>query len=132
MSAFLDVKFTVTLMRLTELDIHIESGDRLFTYYFRVPQDWLIAADLQRRVLAVAEKMYLDLNEGFRRAEPSDPNYLRVKYTQATQLTAAEVHARPWRTATDWPVWEPTPCIEVSPDGAYRKLHPQAFEEGET
>src|ERR1044072_5053559 len=132
MSAFLDVKFTVTLMRLTELDIHVESGDRIFTYYFRVPDDWLTDADLQRRVFAVAEQMYLDLNNRLRRAEPSDPNYLRVKYTQATPLTADQVQAQPWRTATDLPVWETTPRVDVSADGAYQQVHPQVFDENVT
>lgn len=132
MSAFLDVKFTVTLMRLTELEIYVESGDRIFTYFFRVPDDWPADADLQGRVFAVAEQMYRDLNDRLRANEPTDPNYLRVKSTAATLLTPAEAQARPWWSAKDWPAWEPTPCVEVSPKGAYTKVHPQAFDEGET
>ena len=35
--AYLEVKFVVTLMRLTEAEFHVESGDMTLTYYFAAP-----------------------------------------------------------------------------------------------
>src|SRR5438552_3251894 len=54
MSRVLEVEFTDTLMRYdADWEIHVESGDRLSTFYFRVPDDWVKGTDeeLQGRVL---------------------------------------------------------------------------------
>ena len=45
MAAFLEVEFTVTLMRLTQSGDYVESGDRMFMYYFAVPDGWASLPD---------------------------------------------------------------------------------------
>ncbi len=127
---FLDVKFTVTLMRLIpELEFHVESGDRVLTYYFRVPDAWAgdDSTKLQTRMFRVAREMYADLNRQFRIAEPDDPNYLLVKSTDAAPLTPDEVQAKPWESAPNPAVWEPTSCVVVNEDGSYVKVNPANF-----
>ena len=123
MAAFLEVKFTVTLMRLTETGAHVESGDRVFTYYFAVPDAWanLADAELQTRAFAAAERMYADLNRRLHQAEPNDPNYLKVKSTNAIVLPEDMALSWPWLEATT-PAWETTPCVVVNGDGSYTKV----------
>jgi hypothetical protein len=125
--AFLEVEFTVTLMRLTELG-YVESGDRAFTYYFAVPDQWTTLSDetLQTRAFATAEQMYRETNERLRAAEPSDPNFLKVKSSRATVLGAADVSGRPWLVAQA-PVWEPTPCVVVEADGSFKRVARDGF-----
>jgi hypothetical protein len=122
MAAFLEVEFTVTLMRLTEVG-YVESGDRLFVYYFAAPDAWasLPEATLQSRAFAVAERMYSETNERLRAAEPSDPNYLRAKSTRARVLSAEEASARPWAAAGP-PVWDPSACVVVDADGSFTRV----------
>lgn len=129
MYLYLDVLFIVTLMRLTELDVYVESGDEGFTYYFRVPAKWAEEPEdgLKERVDKVAEKMYADLNEQFHIAEPSDPNYLKVKLAITTELDEEEVQSKIWLDAPPPAVWERTPCIVVDEDGNYSKVNPSEF-----
>lgn len=124
MATFLEVEFTVTLMRLTEHG-YVESGDRPFTYYFAAPDAWapLPDAALQQRAFDAAERMYADTNSRLRAAEPSDPNYLKVKSTRARVLTADEASSWPWISAEP-PVWDPTPCAVVHADGTYAQVNP--------
>ena len=126
MPAYLEVKFVVTLMRLTEAEFHVESGDMTLTYYFAAPDAWadLPDAGLQQRVFDVAQKMYADLNKRFRAAAPEDPNYLRVKSARATRLTPDQTQSRPWETAPPPARWEPTPCVVVNADCSYSKVTP--------
>jgi hypothetical protein len=124
------VAFTDTLMAWdNDLESHVQSGDRHSTFYFRVPDAWaaLSDAELQQKIFAVAQQMYLDLNAGFRAAEPDDISYMLVKSTQAQRLDADAAQAKPWLTAPNPAVWEPTPCVVVNDDGSYRKVARDAF-----
>ena len=123
MTAYFEVDFTVTLARPTGPDTHAESGDRVYTYYFAVPDAWtyLIDDELQLRVFDVAERMYVQLNAQLRAAEPASPTFLKVKSTRARMLSAAEVAAQPWRTSTATPAWERSPTVTVNPDGSFRR-----------
>lgn len=123
MSKRVRVEFVDTLMRWFD-EFHVESGDRHSTFYFRVPDSWATGpdAELQRRVFEVAQQMYVDLNAGFRAAQPDDYSYMRVKGTRATVLNEAEEQAMPWRQAPAPAVWEPTACVAVEEDGSYRKV----------
>jgi hypothetical protein len=129
MYLYLDVLFVVTLMRLTELDAYVESGDEGFTYYFRVPAKWAEEPGdgLREHVDKVAQKMYEDLNEQFHIAEPNDPNYLKVKSAITTELDEKEVQSKIWLQAPPPAVWEWTPCIVVNEDGSYAKVNPSDF-----
>lgn len=124
MAAFLEVEFTVTLMRLTELG-YVESGDRAFNYYFAAPDAWARFPDqtLQTRAFAAAERMYEELGRAFKIAEPSDPNYIKVLRTRARVLRPDEAGARPWLSA-DRPIWEGTTSVVVNADGSYAKVDP--------
>jgi hypothetical protein len=129
MPAYLEVEFVVTLMRLMEMEFHVESGDMPLAYYFAAPAAWagLPDAVLQKRVFDVAQKMYADLNKRFRDAEPYDLNYLRVKSASATLLTPDQVSSRPWLNAAPPARWEATPCVVVNADCTYSKVAPQHF-----
>ena len=122
MSTYLEVEFAVVLVRRDGRGG--ESDERAFTYYFAVPESWsyLVDDELQLRAFDVAERMYAQLNERLRAAEPARPNDLRVKATRARLLSSAEVAAQPWRTSTGTPPWERTPCVTVNPDGSFRPL----------
>ena len=123
MTAYFEVEFTVTLARPTGADAHAEAGDRVYTYYFAVPDAWtfLIDDELQLRVFDVAERMYVELNARLRAAEPAASTFLKVKSTRARMLAAAEVAARPWHGATNTPPWERSPAVTVDPDGSFRR-----------
>jgi hypothetical protein len=129
MPTYLEVELVVTLMRLTEMEIYVESGDMPLTYYFAAPDAWagLPDAGLRQRVYDAAQKMYADLNRQFRAAEPHDPNYLRVKSARATILTPEQVETRPWTAARPPARWEPTPCVVVNADCSYSKVAPAQF-----
>jgi hypothetical protein len=121
MDTYLEVEFTVVLVRRDGQGG--ESDERAFTYYFAVPESWsyLVDDELQLRAFDVAERMYAQLNERLRAAEPTRPNDLRVKATRARLLSSAEVAAAPWRQSTATPPWERSPCITVAPDGSFRR-----------
>lgn len=126
----LAVEFTDTLMRMDPmLEVYVQSGDRHSMFYFRVPDEWaaLGDAELQRRVFAVARKMYEDLAAHFRAAEPNDINYLAVLGTRARVLGAEEEAGRPWVAAKTPAVWEWTPCVVVEREGTYRKVRREEF-----
>ena len=130
MSQYCTVAFTDTLMAWNnDLGFHVQSGDRHSTFYFRVPDAWdaVSDAELQQNVFAVAQKMYVDLNTGFRAAEPDDISYMLVKATQAQRLDAGAAAAKPWVEAPNPAVWEPTPCVVVDGDGSYRKVTRDEF-----
>ena len=125
MSRILVIQVTDTLMNYAwDLEVHIESGDRESTYYFKVPDSWAQSSDdrLQERVFAVAQAIYADLNAGFRAAEPNDMGYLRVKATRARVLTEAEEAEMPWLHTKNPAVWEWTSCVVVEEDGSYKKV----------
>jgi hypothetical protein len=125
LSRYCTVAFTDTLMAWNnDLGFHVESGDHHSTFYFRLPDAWaaLSDAELQRKVFAVAQKMYVDLNAGFRAAEPDDISYMLVKATQTQLLDAGAAEAKPWLKAANPAVWEQTPCVVVDDDGSYRKV----------
>jgi hypothetical protein len=123
MTAYLEVEFTVALARPTGPDAHVESDERVYTYYFSVPDAWtyLIDDELQLRVFDVAERMYVELNRQLRAAEPAAATFLKVKSTRARMLPAAEVATQPWRTSTNTPPWERSPAVSVAPDGSFRR-----------
>jgi hypothetical protein len=124
------VAFTDTLMAPdNDLGIHVQSGDRHSSFYFRIPDGWAQGSDvdLQQKIFGVAQKMYADLNAGFRAAEPSDVSYMLVKATCAAPLDAATAEAKPWLAAPNPAVWEPTPCVVVNDDGSYRKVARDGF-----
>ena len=129
MAAFFEVNMRVTLMRLVDGEFYAESGDRVLTYYFATPDSWATEPDeaLQKRVLDVAQRMYADLNERFRAAEPDDPNFLRVKLTDALQMYPEDVRAEVWKDAPAPAAWEPTPCVVVNEDHSYSKVPPAQF-----
>ncbi|HEX8227907.1 MAG TPA: hypothetical protein VF826_01195 [Chloroflexia bacterium] len=130
MSRILRVDLTDTLMMwVNDLEVHVESGDRSSTFYFSVPDSWVAGQDeqLQQRVYATMQQMYYDLNANFRLAEPDDPGYLLAKSTRATPLTPEELIAKPWLQAPAPAIWEWTPCVRVTEDGAYSKVSPQEF-----
>lgn len=130
MSQYCSVAFTDTLMAWdNDLETHVQSGDHHSTFYFRLPDAWaaLSDAELQQKIFAVAQQMYVDLNAGFRAAEPDDISYMLVKSTQAQKLDAAAAQAKPWLTAPNPAVWEQTPCVVVNDDGSYQKVARDAF-----
>jgi hypothetical protein len=125
LSQLCTVAFTDTLMAWdNDLQFHVQSGDHQSTFYFRSPDGWaaLPDAELQQKIFAVAQQMYVDLNAGFRAAEPDDISYMLVKNTQAEKLDAAAVQAKPWMTAPNPAVWESTPAVIVDDNGTYRKV----------
>ena len=125
MPHYCTVAFTDTLMAWdNDLEAHVQSGDRHSTFYFRIPDGWaaLPDDDLQKKIFAVAQQMYADLNAGFRAAEPNDISYMLVKATHAHVLDAAAVGTKPWLSAPNPAVWEPTPCVAVDDAGAYTKV----------
>ena len=130
MPYYYTVAFTDTLMAPdNDLGVYVQSGDRSSSFYFRVPDGWAALDDaaLQRNVYAVAQRMYADLNAGFREAEPNDSSYMLVKATRAIPLDAATAQAKPWLEAPNPAVWEPTPCVVVNDDGSYRKVAREDF-----
>ncbi|GEM_PF-4861535 len=111
MAQYCTVAVTDTLMAWqNDLEMHVQSGDHHSTFYFRLPDAWAALAgdELQRKIFAVAQKMYVDLNEGFRAAEPDDISYMMVKGTLAQRLDDAAAAAKPWLTAPNPAVWEQT------------------------
>ena len=92
------VAFTDTLMAMdNDLGFHVQSGDRHSSFYFRIPDAWAAGSDaeLQQKIFGVAQQMYVDLNAGFRAAEPSDLSYMLVKATHARRRALdGEPHAR--------------------------------------
>jgi hypothetical protein len=130
MSEYCTVAFTDTLMAWdNDLQIHVQSGDHHSTFYFRLPDAWTTLSDddLQGKIFAVAQQMYVDLNAGFRAAEPNDISYMLVKETQAQRLAAAAAEAKPWLTAPNPAVWEQTPCVVVEDAGSYTKVPRDGF-----
>ena len=130
MSQYWTVAFTDTLMAWNnDLGCHVQSGDHHSTFYFRLPDAWaaLSDAELQQNVFAVAQRMYVDLNAGFRAAEPDDISSMLVKSTNARRLDAAAAQAKPWLGAANPAVWERTPCVVVDDDGSYRKVTREEF-----
>ncbi len=125
MPHYCTVAFTDTLMAWSnDLEAHVQSGDHHSTFYFRIPDGWVSLPDdeLQKKIFAVAQQMYVDLNAGFRAAEPNDISYMLVKATHAQRLDAATAQAKPWLNAPNPAVWEPTPCVTVDAGGAYEKV----------
>ncbi len=130
MPHYCTVAFTDTLMAPdNDLGIHVQSGDRHSSFYFRIPDGWATGTDaeLQQKIFGVAQRMYADLNAGFRAAEPSDASYMLVKGTHAAALDAASAEAKPWLAAPNPAVWEPTPCVVVNGDGSYTKVARDSF-----
>jgi hypothetical protein len=129
-SPYCTVSFTDTLMAWDDaLQSHVQSGDHHSTFYFRLPDTWtaLSDAELQQNVFGIAQKMYEDLNAGFRAAEPDDISYMLVKATQAQRLEPAVAATKPWLTAPNPAAWEETPCVVVKDDGSYSKVARDAF-----
>ena len=130
MSQYCTVAFIDTLMAWdNDLQFHVQSGDHHSTFYFRLPDAWaaLSDAELQQKIFAVAQQMYVDLNAGFQAAEPDDISYMLVKQTQAQKLDAGAAQAKSWLTAPNPAVWESTPCVVVNDDGSYSKVARDAF-----
>ncbi len=130
MAHYYTVAFTDTLMAYNnDLGAYLQSGDHHSTFYFRVPDAWASLADgeLQQKIYGVAQKMYEDLNAGFRAAEPDDTSYMLVKSTQAQALDDAAAALKPWLQAPNPAVWEATPCVIVDDDGSYRKVAREEF-----
>jgi hypothetical protein len=130
MSQYCTVAFTDTLMAWdNDLQFHVQSGDHHSTFFFRGPDAWRTLSDevLQAKIFAVAQQMYVDLNAGFRAAEPDDISYMLVKATQGQLLDAAGVAAKPWLAAPNPAVWESTPCVVVNDDGSYAKVPRDGF-----
>ncbi len=130
MAHYYTVVFTDTLMRPdNDLGVYVQAGDRYSSFYFRIPDAWAAVpdADLQFKIYGVAQEMYVDLNAGFRAAEPSDLSYMMVKDTEAIPLDDATVALKPWMTAPNPAVWEPTCCVVVNDDGSYKKVGRDAF-----
>ena len=130
MPRYSTVAFTDTLMAWDDdQQFHVQSGDHHSTFYFRLPDAWatLSDGDLQGKIFAVAQQMYVDLNAGFRAAEPDDISYMLVKATQAQGLDSAVAEAKPWLTAPNPAVWEQTPCVVVDDDGSYTKVARDQF-----
>ena len=127
MNLCLAVDFTVTLMRLTETGDYVESGDKIYRYFFSTPASWADNADYRRRAGQTSVNMYQELANQFRLAEPNDPNYIAVKATAAAILTAAEIAANPWREVRP-PVWENSPCVIVIDETEYYKVGLADFE----
>lgn len=127
MAGYLEARFVVTLMRLTEYG-YMESGDREFVYYFAIPDAWASLPDdvLQERVFAAAEQMYAETNSRLQAAEPSDPNYLLVKSAPMRRLGPDEAAARPWLSNRP-PVWDPSACVAVDADGYVRRVSAADF-----
>jgi hypothetical protein len=130
LSQYCTVAFTDTLMAWNnDLGFHVQSGDHHSTFYFRLPDAWAGLSDdeLQQKTFAVAQKMYEDLNAGFRAAEPDDISYMLVKSTRAQRLDDGAAQAKPWVEAPNPAVWEWTPCVIVNDDGSYTKTKRDAF-----
>jgi hypothetical protein len=124
------VAFTDTLMAWdNDLQFHVQSGDHHSTFYLRLPDAWATQSDaeLQQNIFAVAKQMYVDLNAGFRAAEPDDISYMLVKDTHAQKLDDAAAEAKPWLAAPNPAAWESTPCVVVNDDGSYSKVARDAF-----
>lgn len=73
MTRKLEVALTDTLMAWTG-EFHVQSGDRLSTYYLSVPDAWaaLPPGELKTNVMAVFQAIYDAFNEHFRQVEPDD------------------------------------------------------------
>jgi hypothetical protein len=130
LSQYCAVAFTDTLMAWdNDLQFHVQSGDHHSTFYFRLPAAWATQpdAELQQNIFAVAKQMYVDLNAGFRAAEPDDISYMLVKDTHAQKLDDAAAEAKPWLAAPNPAAWESTPCVVVNDDGSYSKVARDAF-----
>jgi hypothetical protein len=130
LSQYCAVAFTDTLMAWdNDLQFHVQSGDHQSTFYFRLPDGWAALSDeeLQQKIFAVAQQMYVDLNAGFRAAEPDDISYMLIKGAHAQRLDAAAAEAKPWHAAPNPAAWESTPCVVVNDDGSYSKVARDAF-----
>ena len=130
MARYCKVGFVDTLMRWDDdLGAHVQSGDRQSIFYFRIVDNWAAMpdADLQTRIYTVAQRMYADLNDGFRKAEPSDISYMYCKGTYGLLLDEANAAEKPWTTAPNPAVWEPTCCVVANEDGTYEKVARDGF-----
>jgi hypothetical protein len=130
MSAYCIVSFTDTLMAWDDqLGIHVQSGDHHSEFFFRLPHAWdaLSDAELEPKIFGVAQKMYDDLNAGFRAAEPNDISFMMVKSTEPMRLIDEVAAIKPWMNAPNPAVWERTPCVVVNDDGSYAKVARDAF-----
>ena len=126
----IEVRLTDTLMAYNNyLEAHVSSGERYSTYFFRVPDTWkgLEQEELDRKAMEVMHKIYNDLNEQLRQAEPDDINYLAPMSVSCHALSEDEEKAKPWLTAGSPAIWEWTPCVVVDEDGNYKKVTPEEF-----
>ena len=122
---YLAVDFTVTLKRVTQFGGFAESGDKVYRYFFSVPQSWK-DLDYKKLVRQTADEIYRDLKLKLQTAEPFDPNYIALKKTETTILTDSEVSAKPW-LRVDPPVWHATVCVKVYRNGRYRMFAKEEF-----
>ncbi|MGA7730473.1 MAG: hypothetical protein WCD37_04275 [Chloroflexia bacterium] len=130
MSRVVAVDLTDTLMRLDSyFGVHVQSGERHSTYYFRVPDGWadLESGELEGRVMGVMLGVYREHNERLQRAEPDDPNYLAPLGVACRVLTPEEEVGKPWVAAGSPALWEWTPCVVVGEDGGYEKVEVGEF-----
>lgn len=131
MSKVIEVELTDTLMRFDNyLEAHVQSGDRLSTWYFRVPDNWVGGAPgvLGSHILSTMDSIYNATNARLQAAEPNDINYLAPLKVSCTPLTPEEEAAKPWMTVGSPAIWEWTPCVVVADDGeSYTKVEPDEF-----
>ena len=96
-----------TLMRLdASLGVHVPSGERPKTWYLEV------ADDAPAAVEATLREVFRKHNDGFRRAEPGDPNHLAlVSFRQASaRFDPRGPHE--WESRAEI-VWEASTCYVV-------------------
>ncbi len=129
MNHIVEASLGITLMRFDPyLEAHVQSGERKYSYYFQVPDDWaaLDPADLRSWVLPVANAIYREHGARLREAEPNDLSYLAVISAEARLLSEQESQPRPWLSSPT-PVWESSCCAVVKADGAHQKVPADAF-----
>ncbi len=128
LSKRLEVELTDTLMAWAD-EFHVQSGDRLSTYYLSVPDSWAAVspAELKANVFGVFRDIYDDFNKGFRAAEPNDLSYLAALHVKPRVLSLDEEKAAPWLKAKVPAIWEWTPCVVVDDEGKYTRVEPAEF-----
>ncbi len=78
-----------------QLDGYVIGGDGSWTSYFRVPADW-IDADLDAKLLAVAQDVYVDMNTYLAKNNENDLARYGLDHIESRVLNSTEATAVEW------------------------------------
>ena len=117
MQAKIRVECTDTFMIWAD-EYHLETGDKRWTCYLKVPDEWL-EEQLQERCTAVLQAVYVDWRRQTMGNPDNDLGYYLLKDVACEVVTAVPLSLSP--------PWHDKTCYRVTADGSYQTIASSDF-----